>query len=169
MNRVILLIAFLSVSSTAVVGQWGQAGQVKNLRGLKGLRLVVMFHGADAIDEGERPAILKLVEADASAKFKKAGIPLFRFANEVEEAGFPQLIVYITAHKPNDPVYPLATNVRFLQRVRLARDSSIEADLATWETWGVGGPELTCFEMIRGLVTTEIEQFIRDYIAVNSR
>jgi hypothetical protein len=165
MKRVILLIAFLSVSSTAVVGQ---AGQEKNLRGLKGLRLVVMFHEADAINEADRPAILRLVEADASAKFKKAGIPLFRFANEVEEAGFPQLIVYITAHKPNGPVYPLATNVRFLQRVRLARDSSIEADLATWETWGVGGPELTV-EMIRGLVTTEIEQFIRDYIAVNSR
>ena len=134
MKRIILLIAFLSVSSTAVVGQWGQAGQEKNLRGLKGLRLVVMFHGADAINEAERPAILKLVEADASAKFKKAGIPLFRFANEVEGAGFPQLIVYITAHKPNGPVYPLATNVRFLQRVRLARDSSIEADLATTPT-----------------------------------
>jgi hypothetical protein len=168
MKRAILLLAFLSVSSTAAVGQWGQAGQEKNLRGLKGLRLVVMFHEADAINEAERPAILKLVEADASAKFKKAGIPLFRFAQEVEEAGFPQLIVYITAHKANGSVYPLATNVRFLQRVRLARDSSIEADLATWETWGVGGPELTV-EMIRGLVTTEIEQFIRDYIAVNSR
>ena len=57
MKRAILLIAFLSVSSTAVVGQWGQAGQEKNLRGLKGLRLVVMFHEADAINEAERPAI----------------------------------------------------------------------------------------------------------------
>ena len=60
MKRVILLIAFLSLSSTAVVGQWGQAGQEKNLRGLKGLRLVVMFHGADALDEAassrQRPA-----------------------------------------------------------------------------------------------------------------
>ena len=118
--------------------------------------------------DNDRRTHRKLVEADASAKFKKAGLPLFRFANEVEEAGFPQLIVYITADKPNGSVYPLATNVRFLQRVRLARDSSIEADLATWETWGFGGPKLTV-EMIRGLVTTEIDQFIRDYIAVNSR
>ncbi|MGH9880588.1 MAG: hypothetical protein ACRD6N_04065, partial [Pyrinomonadaceae bacterium] len=119
MKRVILLIAFLSVSSSAVVGQSGHAGQEENLRGLKGLRLVVMFARADAMAEAERPAILKLVEAEATAKFEKAGIPLLRFANEVEDAGFPQLIVYITLDKPNGFVYPLATNVKLLQRVRL--------------------------------------------------
>jgi hypothetical protein len=61
MKHVILLIASLSVSSSAVVGQSGHAGQEKNLRGLKGLRLVVMFARADAIDEAERPAILSIL------------------------------------------------------------------------------------------------------------
>jgi hypothetical protein len=168
MKHVILLIAFLWVSSSAVVGQSGHAGQEKNLRGLKGLRLVVMFARADAIDEAERPAILKLVEADATAKFENAGIPLLRFANEVEDAGSPQLIVYITLDKPNGFVYPLVTNVKLLQRVRLARDPSIQADLATWEQSGIGGPNVTV-EMIRREVATEIDQFIKDYIAANSR
>ena len=101
MKRIVLMLAFLLVNTTGVFGQAGHAGQQKNLRGLKGVWLVVMFARADAIDEAERPAILKLVEGDATAKFEKAHIPLFRFANEVEEAGFPQLIVYLTADKPN--------------------------------------------------------------------
>lgn len=167
MKRIVLMLAFLLVNTTGVFGQAGHAGQQKNLRGLKGVRLVVMFARADAIGEAERPAILKLVEGDATAKFEKAHIPLFRFANEVEEAGFPQLIVYLTADKPNGFVYPLVTNVRLLQRVRLARDSSIEADLATWEQSGIGGPKLTV-EMIRSQVATEIDQFIKDYMAANS-
>jgi hypothetical protein len=111
---------------------------------------------------------LQLVEADATAKFQKAGIPLLRFTQEVEEAGSPHLLVSITSDKPNGFVYPLVTNVKLHQRVRLAREPSIEADLATWETYGIGGPDLTV-AMIRSQVATEIDQFIRDYNAVNSR
>ena len=166
LHETILMLAFLSLISSAALGQAGHAGQEKNLRGLKGVRLVVMFARAAAIDEAERPGILKLVEADATAKFEKARIPLFRFANEVEDAGFPQLIVYITADKPNGFVYPVVTTVRLLQRVRLARDPSIEADLATWEHWGIAAPELTV-EIIRRLVAGEIDQFINDYVAAN--
>jgi hypothetical protein len=166
MKRIILMLAFLSLISSVAQGQAGHAGQEKNLRGLKGVRLVVMFARAAAIDEAEQPGILKLVEADATAKFQKAGIPLFRFANEVEDAGFPQLMVYITCDKPNGFVYPLVTRVTLLQRTRLARDPSIEADLATWEQWGIGAPELTV-EMIRSQVATEIDQFIKDYKAAN--
>ena len=167
MKRIVLTLAFLSVSSAVVMAQAGHAGQERNLRGLKGIRLVVMFARADAIDEAQRPGILKLVESDSIAKFQKAAIPLFHFANEVEDAGFPQLIVYLTCDKPNGFVYPLVTDVKLLQRVRLARDPAIEADLATWEQWGIGAPKLTV-EMIRSQVATEIDQFIKDYMAVNS-
>ncbi|MET0626703.1 MAG: hypothetical protein ABW250_27470 [Pyrinomonadaceae bacterium] len=168
MKRALLVIALLSFGSVAAAGQSGHAGQEKNLRGLKGLRLVVMFARADAIEEAERPAILKLVEADATAKLEKAGIPLLRYANEIEDAGSPQLIVHITLDKPNGFVYPLVTKVKLLQRVSLARDPSIQTDLATWEQWGVGGPTLTV-EMIRSQVATEIDQFVSDYLAVNPR
>ena len=167
MKLTIVSFTFLLLISGVALGQAGHAGQENNIRGLKGVRLVVMFARADAVDEAERPAILKLVEADASAKFQKAGITLFRYAGELENAGSPQLIVYITCDKPNGFVYPLVTRVTLLQHVRLARDPSIEADLATWEQWGVGGPKLTV-EMIRSQVATEIDQFIKDYLTVNS-
>jgi hypothetical protein len=168
MKRIILVLAFLLLGSVAAMGQAGHAGQEKNLRGLKGVRLVVGFVRASTIAEAERPAILKLVEGDATSKLQKAGIPLLRLANEIEDAGSPQLIVSVTCDKPNGFVYPLMTRVELLQRVRLARDSSIEAELATWEDYGVGGPDLNV-EMIRSLAATGIDQFIRDYLAVNTK
>lgn len=166
MKRIVFVFAFGLLSATSVFGQGGRAGQENTLRGLKGVRLVIMFARADAIDEAERPAILKLVEADSIASFQKAGIKLFRYANEVEDAGFPLLTVYITCDKPNGFVYPLVTNIRLHQRARLARDPSIEADLVTWEQYGVGAPKVTV-EMIRNQVATEIDLFIKDYKSVN--
>lgn len=166
MKRILSVLAFAVLSATAVFGQAGHAGQENNLRGLKGVRLVVMFARADAIDEAERPAILKLVEADSIAKFQKAGITMLRHANEVEDAGFPLLTVYITCDKPNGFVYPLVTNIKLHQRVRLTRDPSIEADLVTWEQYGVGAPKVTV-EMIRSQVGTEIDLFIKDFKTVN--
>lgn len=181
MKAAALLIALLSVSAHAttgqgvasrnaspLVGQSDTASQGNNLRGLKGVRLVVMFARADAIDETERAAILNLVEADATANLQTAGIRLFRFPQELEEAGSPQLIVYITCDKPNGFVYPLVTHVKLLQRAHLARDSSIDADVVTWERRGIGGPTLT-IEMMRRQVSTAIGQFIRDYAAANPR
>lgn len=168
MKRIILMLAFLSLIPSAALGQTGRASGEKNLRGLKGVRLVVMFARADAVDEAERAGILKLVELDAIAKFEQARIPLFRYTNEMEDAGFPLLTVYITADKPNGYVYPVVANVKLLQRVRLARDPSIAADLATWETYGIAAPKLT-IPVIRKLVADEVDQFINAYNEANPR
>ena len=167
MERMLFVLPVVLVAATAVFGQPGRAGQENSLRGLKGVRFeVIVFARAEAVDEAERAAILKLVEADAIAKLQKAGIPLLRYGKEIEDAGSPRLLVYITCDKPNGFVYPLVTNIRLLQRVRLARDPSIEADLPTWEQSGVGAPKVSV-EMIRSQVATEIDQFIKDYKTVN--
>src|SRR5258708_90671 len=112
MKRIVLILSILLVGGTVIFGQAGHAGQKNNLRGLKGVRLVVMFARADAIDEAERPEISRLVEGDAKAQFEKAHIPLLRYVNELEDAGFPLFTVYITCDKPNGYVYPLVTKVR---------------------------------------------------------
>lgn len=168
MKRTLLILVFSLVSATVALGQAGHAGQENNLRGLKGVRLVVMFGRAPAIEKTEGEAILKTVEADATGKLQNAGIPLLRYANEMEAAGHPLLDVRITLDQPNGHVYPLVTNVTLYQRVRLSRDSSIEADLATWAQSGIGAPTVT-LEMIRRQVGGEIDQFIKDYRAVNSK
>jgi hypothetical protein len=153
MKRTILALAFLLVSSCVVVGQAqaghaGHAGQEENLRGLKGVRLIVMFghcpsrnlnNYAEGLDEAQRPEVLKMLEADTTAKLQETGIPLLRFNDEIENAGSPQLIVLVTLDKPNGFVHPLVTEVKLLQKVRLARDPSIETDAVTWRLDGVGG------------------------------
>jgi hypothetical protein len=165
MKQTILILAFILLSSTMAPAQ---SSQSKNLRGLKGIRLVVMFARADAINEADKPAILKLVEADASAKLKRARIPLLHFAGEVEGAGSPELIVYITLDKPNGFVYPIVSAMKLFQRVRLARDPSIEADVPTWDTFGIGAPKFT-MEALQTTIASEIDQFINDYRAANPK
>jgi hypothetical protein len=158
------MLAILFVSTVTALGQAGP-NQANNLRGLKGIRLVVMFGRAGAIDDAERPAILKLVEADAIAKFQKAGIQLFHWANEMESPESPQLMVLITCDKANGHVYPVVVRAKLVQRVRLARDPSIEGDLTTWESNGIGDP-LTV-DVISRAVADEIDRFISDFKSVN--
>jgi hypothetical protein len=61
------------------------------------------------------------------------------------------------------------TGVKLLQRVRLARDPSIETDAVTWSLDGVGGGTKAEIERIRRLVAYEIDRFIKDYQSVNPK
>jgi hypothetical protein len=166
MKRIVLALAFLLAMSSVASAQF--APSIENLRGLTGVRLIVMFGRADGLEEAQRPDVLKMLEADTTAKLQKAGIPIFRFADEIEKAGAPQLVVLVTLDKPNGFVHPLVTEVKLLQRVRLARDPSIETDAVTWIIEGVGGPKLE-IPMIRRQVASEIDRFIEDYLSVNPK
>ena len=166
MKRILLAIPFLLATSSVALAQF--APSTDNLRGLTGVRLIVMFGRADGLEEAQRPGVLKMVEADVTAKLQQAGIPLLRYAGEVEKAGFPRLVVLITLDVPNGFVYPLVTEVKLLQRVRLARDPSIQTDAITWRLEGVGGPKLD-LDMIRRQVAGEIDRFIDDYVSVNPK
>lgn len=164
MKRILSAVALLFLTSSIASAQF--APSKENLRGLKGVRLIVMFGRADALDEAQRPEVIKMLEADTTAKLQKAGIPLLRFNDEIEKAGSPQLIVLVTLDVPNGFVYPQVTEVKLMQRVRLARDPSIETDAVTWYLDGVGGPKLE-IPRIRRQVASEIDRFIQDYLSVN--
>lgn len=166
MKRFILALAFALVTSSGASAQFAPSTQ--NLRGLKGVRLMVMFHRADALDEVQRPEVLRTLEADVKEQLRKASIPLFTTADEVTSTGFPYLVVLVTLDKPNGVTHPIVTEVKLFQRVRLLRDSSIETDAVTWSLEGVGGPKLD-IAMLRRQVAGEIDRFIADYSSVNPR
>ena len=166
MKRILLALILLMATSSVASAQF--APTTENLRRLTGVRLIVMFHRADGLDEAQRPEVLKTLEADATAKLQNAGIPLFRFADETRNAGDPRLVVLVTLDQPNGFVYPIVTEVKLFQRVRLARDPSIETDAVTWSQRGVGGPKLE-IEQIRRLVASEMDRFIKDYESVNPK
>ena len=175
MKRIILALTFLLATSSASSAQFTPGKE--NLRGLTGVRLVVMFghcpsrnlsNCAEGLDEAQRADVLKMLEADATAKLQEAGIPLFGLADERnQKSGGPKLIVLVTLDKPNGFVHPVVTEVKLLQRARLVRDPSIEYDAVTWSREGVGQPlEIS---RIRRLVASHLDQFIQDYMSANSK
>jgi hypothetical protein len=165
MKTILSAAALVFVTSSAAWAQF--APSTENLRGLKGVRLIIMFGRADALDEAQRPELLRMLEADTTAKLQKARIALLRFNDEIERAGSPKLIVMVTLDVRNGFVYPVVTEVKLMQRVRLSRDPSIQTDAVTWHLDGVGGPKLE-IPMIRRQVASEIDRFIQDYLSVNA-
>jgi hypothetical protein len=151
----------------------------ENLRGLTGVRLIVMFHGAtraeaigetraEGLEELQRPEVLKMLEDDTAAKLEKAGIPFARglFADKITK-DYARLIVRVRLSVPNGFVSPLEPEVQLLQRVRLLRDPSIEFEAVSWSLEGVGNK--LEIPMMRSLISTIIDSFIRDYLSVNPK
>ena len=169
MKRIILALTFLLATSSAASAQF--APSTENLRGLKGVRLMVMLAGyPHRLDEAQRPELLKMVEADATAKLQEAGIPVFLSGDKRndEKAGDPRLVINVPMDERDSSV-SLATEVELLQMVRLSRDPSIETDAVTWSRHGsVYAPkprDSTVRQQIAGLV----DVFIQDYLSVNPK
>jgi hypothetical protein len=150
----------------------------ENLRGLTGVRLIVMYGNcptrdpsncAAGLDQAQRPELLKMLEADATAKLQAAGIAVFGLtAPRSSAAGDPKLILMVTLDKLNGFNHPVVTELKLMERVRLVRDPSIEYDAVTWSQEGVGGAEVE-ISKIRWLVTANLDHFIKDYLSVNPK
>jgi hypothetical protein len=166
MKRILLAVPFLLGIHGAGMAQF--APTTDNLQGLTGVGLYVMFARPDGVEEAQRPDVLKMVEADVTAKLQQAGIPLFRYAGEIKKAGYPRLIVVIRLKTPNGVMYPIVTEVKLYQKVKLARDPSIETDAVTWQRDGYGGPDID-IARLRRLVASGIDLFINDYFSVNPK
>ena len=177
MKRIVLALTFLLATSSVAWAQF--APSKENLRGLTGVRLIVMFghcpsrnlnNCAEGLDEALRPEVLKMLEADTTAKLQNAGIPLFRLADERnQKAGGPKLIVLVTLDKLNGFVHPVVAEVKLLQRVRLVRDPSLELDAVTWSLDGVGSAPKLEIPMIQRLTASLIDRFNEDYLSVNPK
>ena len=165
MKRIILTLTFLLATSSVASAQFTPSKD--NLRGLTGVRLIVMFDRptrAEAFDEVKRPGVLKMLEDDTKAKLEKAGIPFSRsqFADEIGK-DYGRLIVLAKLDMPNG----FETEVKLLQRVRLARDPSIEFDAVTWSLAGVGNK--LEIPTVRSQIADLIDRFIEDYLSVNPK
>lgn len=176
MKRITFALTLLLATTSVASAQF--APSKENLRGLTGVRLIVRFghcptreqiNCAKGLDEAQRPEVLKMIEADATAKLQNAGIAVFRLGNEGNyPAGDPKLIILATLDKPNGFNYPVVIEMRLVQRARLVRDSSIESDAVSWSREDVGGPNLE-IPIIQRLVANHLDQFIKDYLSVNPK
>ena len=172
MKRIVTALAcLLFVATHAAAQSESQSTKGESLRGLKGVAVSIMLNRGGVLDEVQRLAAMKLLQGDAEAKFQKAGIPLLKFAQEVErEPGSPQFLLWITADKPNGHNYPVAIEARLVQNVQLSRDPSIQMSVTTWTTFGVGGGyEVTDTGKLREQVDYVVDHFIKAYLEANPK
>ena len=170
MKKMIPALACLLLTSIQASAQSeSQSMNWESLRGLKGVAVSVMVNRGDAMDEAQRLAASKVLQAEAEARFQKAGIPLLKYAQEVEEApGSPRFLHTITLNKADGHARPVATESKLVQNVRLSRDPSVEISVTTWASWGVGGGyEVTDVEKLREQIGYEVDHFIRAYLKAN--
>jgi hypothetical protein len=163
-----LVCLLLTVANVSAQSE-SQTTNVDSLAGLKGLALSIVINRGDALDETQRTAVSKLLQDDAKARFQKAGIRLLEFAQEIErEPGSPHFMIHITLHTPNEQTYPVRTESRLVQNVRLSRDPSMQISVTTWTNYSIGGGyEVTDTEKLRQQVSGEVDQFIKAYLSVN--
>ncbi len=147
-----------------------QPGQFKNeanaLQGLTGIDFTVSLRFIQFVD-ARLQALSDPLQREAENKLKQAGIPLLRFASEVERAGYPLLNLVVTVDE-NGVSYGPAIDVRsqFWQRVQPIRELQKYTYLPTWESHANDGPAIT-EEALRKIVNSQLDQFIEAYKRAN--
>lgn len=173
MKRIIIALAcLLFVAAHAAAQSESTSANWESLRGLKGVAVsVVIGNRSNVLEEAQRLALTKLLQNDAEARLQKAGIPLLKFAHEVErEPGSPRFMLSVIVDKPNGYNYPVFTQSRLVQDVRLSRDPATQISVTTWTAYTVGaGFEATDTEKVRQQADSEVDHFIKEYLEANPK
>jgi hypothetical protein len=158
----------LSVESRAI----DPAAQLKDkasaLQGLSGIDFTVSLGFIQFVNP-RLQALSDPLQRESQNRLKQAGIPLLRFASEVERAGYPLLNVVVILDE-NGVSYAPAIDVRsqLWQRVQPIRELRKYTYLPTWESHASDGPAIT-EEALRKIVNSQLDQFIEAYKAANPK
>ncbi|HKY28322.1 MAG TPA: hypothetical protein VJM12_10335 [Pyrinomonadaceae bacterium] len=171
MKKIIYSLAFALLVIGRAQGQMVLPPiDLDGLHGLSGVNVRVNFARDEVLGRDKRSALQKVLQDDVEARFIKAGVPLVRFAQEIESTpGSPRFQIEIVLDKPNGHVYPVVTQSNLFQKVRLSRDSSIELTVSTWGTYTVGNYDIGESAMLKAQVGAEADQFIKDYLKQNPK
>lgn len=137
------------------------------LQGLNGVDLFV-WSGPTRFLDPPLEALVKTLQGEAEKKFKQAGIPLLKYAQETEAAGRPLLYVSIKLNQPNSHAPAIAIESEFWQRVRPVRDPKKDTYAVTWESQTANGGPIND-EAVLQLVNSQLDEFIKAYKAANPK
>lgn len=171
MNKIIYSLAFALLVIGRAQGQMVLPPiDLEGLHGLSAVYVRVNFARDEVLGRDKRNALQKLLQDDVEARFTKAGVPLIRFAQEIDNTpGSPRFQIEIVLDKPNGHVYTVVTQSNLFQKARLSRDSSIELTVSTWGTYTVGNYDIREGNMLKAQVGAEADQFIKDYLKQNPK
>jgi hypothetical protein len=159
---VLFVVALVLVFSPCVHAEWAKT-QKETLKGIHSLYVTIENLHPDAAAIGLDSTILR---KDIEGKFKTAGItiPFALIGNDD-----PYLNATITVHynKATDFVY-YALHISLLQPVALTRTSNLSFYGRTWFASSAGGAaKKEAVKVIREEISKKIDEFLKDYRAVN--
>ena len=167
MNSFALLsvLYFAAAICVPVAAQVDGESSRKTLAGLMAFSVLVEEIDEDAQDDGLSD---RAIQADVERALRKAGIEVV--SEDASTRDTPIFYVAVLTNKNENGLYGFAVLVRVLQRVRLARDTSVSAFATTWEAIpvvGTVGPDNV--ERLRGEVLLATSDFIEAHGAANHR
>ncbi len=154
--------------ATDQLGQSSKKIKENALQGLTGIDFTISLGFIQSVNP-RLQALADPLQREAENKLKQAGIPLLRFAPEIERAGYPLLNMVVLLDE-NGASYAPAIDVRsqLWQRVQPIRELRKYTYLPTWESHANDGPAIT-EEALRKIVNSQLDQFIEAYKAANQK
>jgi hypothetical protein len=139
-----------------------------SLQGLSGCSLFLAFRRDARPDADQHTELQKALQKEAEAKLTQAGIPVLRYADEMEKAGKPLLYLFVKLSQPGYQAPAIEVQSSLWQQVRPIRDLRKETQAVTWQSQSNDGPTVTD-EAVRRAVHSQLDEFIKAYTAANPK
>jgi hypothetical protein len=168
MSRPILRAAILLMATA--VGATLQAqdnAHDDTLKGIKGVGVVVEDLRSDIEAAGLHEAD---VRTDVELKLRLAGIKVLTNGGALKQPGFPQLYINVNMMMGQglaSGIVAYHLSVALKQGVILARDSSINTWISTWQSDAVGYGGTGTLPKLRDNIKDMADKFINAYLSVN--
>jgi hypothetical protein len=152
---------------------WGTASGAsqyhrESLRGLGGVAPRVERIAPDAQQYGLDEMS---IYTDVEQRLGKAGIKALTAGQLSQEPGSPVLYIRVNAKQSYDaPVYAVNVTVALLQDAVTARDSNLKLrEVKTWDAGYMRTYDPASLGQARSVVSDLVDEFIRDWMAVNPK
>jgi hypothetical protein len=110
------------------------------------------------------------LQTDVEMRVRKAGIRVMNPKEILQVPGTPHLTLKVTTHEdPEHLFYAFGIELTLVQDVGLVRDTKIVGRAPTWGTGFVGLVGRQSLRDIRFHVWKMVDQFVKDYTAVNQK
>lgn len=159
-----VILVLLTITSFSLAGQYSI--QQESLRDLKGVFISVENFAPEIQKDG---LTKDRIRKDVELMLRKAGIKILSKKEWFDVEGSPFLYVNTHVVKLRETrEYIYSINISFKQTVYPARKPVEITGAATWTIGGIIGitPDL---DKIRASVKTQVEDFIKAYLAVNPK
>lgn len=140
--------------------------KAQTMEGLRDIVVVVKYGRVDGKQEEWQSTLLQRLEDRARHSLQEAEVPISQSTDEPGKSGRPRLVFTVSlSRKPETD--PVQVETAIVQRIRLWRDTVKQLELATFTTFGVGGPTVT-EKAVFDVFDEQVAEFIKTYREVNS-